>query len=52
MKHIKQDYSLRPESDPLGRVRMLGQDQNSAFSENGHVAYKVKGNEVYNNTLA
>ena len=32
------------------RVRSGG--QNNFFSESGHDAYQIKGNEVYNNTQA
>ena len=49
-KHIKRDFDPRPVSDPLGGLR--GRDQNSTFSEHGHVAYQIKGNHGCSNMVA
>ena len=49
--------SLKTESFPFfhekfGLCKVLGQGQNETFSEYVHVAYQIKGNEVYDNMAA
>ena len=47
MKHIRREFSLTP------LVRSPGcRGQNSTFSEYGHVAYQIQGNDVYSNMTA
>ena len=41
-----------PRSDPLCGLRGWGGDQNSTFSEYGHVAYRIKGNDACSNMVA
>ena len=52
MKHIKQDFSLKALSNPLGGLEGWGCGQNSTFSEYGHFAYQIKGNDTCSNMVA
>ena len=44
--------SLKAKVQPLGGLRGWGSGQNSTFSEYGHVAYQIKGNEACINMVA
>ena len=37
---------------PCGNIGGRVEAQNSTFSEYGHVAYQIQGNDVYNNIVA
>ena len=53
MNHIdKQDFSSKGWVRPLGGLRGRGRGQNSTFSEYGHVAYQIKGNDTCSNMVA
>ena len=49
MKHIKQEFSLKTWVRPPGWTKRWGRGQNTTFSEYGHVAYRIKGNDTYIN---
>ena len=49
MEHFKRDYRSKASVYPLlpsGGLRGCGTGQNSTFSEYGHVAYQIKGNDA------
>ena len=50
MKHFKQDFSFKGWVRSLGWTLGVGapESENIFFSEHGHVAYQIKGNETYN----
>ena len=54
MKYVNQDFSLK--AGPVPWVDLGGGGgglrQKINFSELGHAAYQIKGNETYNNILA
>ena len=52
MKHIKRDSSSQVCVRPPGWIKGWRRDQNSAFSEYGHVAYQIKGNDACSNMVA
>ena len=41
-----------PESDPLGGLWAWAEAKHQLFSEYGHAAYQIKGNETYDNLHA
>ena len=52
MKHIKWDFCLKAWVAPLCGLRGWGRGQNSTFSQYGHVAYQIKGNDPCSNMTA
>ena len=49
LNNIKQDFSL---IDGLGPIAWIPEAKITIFSEYGHVAYKIKGCEIYKNMQA
>ena len=45
VKHIEQDLLCDPRNTLLGGTCGVGQGQKLSFSQHGHVAYQIEGND-------
>ena len=53
MKHIKHDFPSKACVSPPGWTYGVGsKGQNSTFSEHGHVAYQIEGNNEFSIKVA
>ena len=45
VKHIERDLLCDPRNTLWGGNRAVGRGQKLSFSQNGHVAYQIEGND-------
>ena len=45
VKHIERDLLCDPMNTLLGRTGWVGRGQKLSFSQHGHVAYQIEGND-------